>query len=126
MTQIPNGRTEEEQKLVLAKRQLEKLIYQFHDILADKTLINNKTQAQLKLEGDVALRLLPAANEVDVLNILNGPEGTFGLFALLLRIGLTMRDGNNRLEYEIRDLHRKFEKLEKQIMDMSSAGQRNG
>src|SRR6266516_4361119 len=101
MTQIPNGKTEEEQKLVLAKRQLEKLFHQFHKILEDKILLSNKTQAQLKVETDLVLRLLPAANEVDVLNVLNGPEGTFGLFALLIRVGLFMRDNNNKVEYEV-------------------------
>lgn len=125
MTQIPNGKTEAEQKLVLAKRQLEKLSIEFHKLFEDKMLIENKTQGQLNMETDVGLRLIQAANEVDVLKYPE-PEGTFTLFMLLVHISLIMRDKNNKLDYKVILLQAEINKLQKQIKDMSSVGQRNG
>lgn len=125
MTQIPNGRTEADQKLVLAKRQLEKLSIEFHKLLEDKTLIENKTQGQLNMETDLGLRLIQAANEVDVLKYPE-PEGTFTLLILLVHISLIMRDKNNKLDHKVMLLQNEIAKFQKQIKDMSSAGQRNG
>ena len=125
MTQIPNGRTDADQKLVIAKRQLEKLSIEFHKLLEDKMLIENKTQGQLNMETDVGFRLIQAANEVDVLKYPE-PEGTFTLLMLLVHISLIMRDKNNKLDHKVTLLHGEISKLQKQIKDMSSAGQRNG
>lgn len=126
MAQIPNGRTEDEQKLVLAKRQFEKLMHQFHQFLEDKILPENKTQGQLRVETDFLLRLLNAANQLDVLNVLNGPEGTFGLITLLIRVGFFMRDQHNTMDHQVKLLKNEIEGLRRQITDLSRAGQRNG
>lgn len=125
MTQIPNGKTEIDQKLVLAKRQLEKLSIEFHKLLEDKMLIENKTQGQLNMETDLGFRLIQAANEVDVLKYPE-PEGTFTLLMLLVHISLIMRDKNNKLDHKMTLLQAEINKLQKQIKDMSGAGQRSG
>lgn len=125
MAQIPNGKTETDQKLVLAKRQLEKLSIEFHKLLEDKMLIENKTQGQLSMETDLGFRLIQSANEVDVLKYPE-PEGTFTLLMLLVHISLIMRDKNNKLDHRVSLLQSEIGKLQKQIKDMSSAGQRSG
>lgn len=125
MTQIPNGKTEAEQKLVLAKRQLEKLSIEFHKLLADKTLIDNKTQNQLTTEQDLCYRLVQAANELDVLKYPE-PEGTFTLLMMFTLTTLILRDKNNTLDHQVTLLKAEIKKLEQRIKDISVAGQRNG
>lgn len=125
MTQIPNGRTELEQKLVLAKRQLEKLIIEFHRLLEDKKLTNNKSKGELSMEQDLSYRLVQAANELDVLKYPE-PEGTFTMLMMFVLTTLITRDKNNELDYQISQLKSEIKKLEQRIKDMSSAGQRNG
>lgn len=125
MTQIPNGKTEAEQKLVLAKRQLEKLSIEFHKLLENKKLNENKTQNELNVEQDLCYRLIQAANELDVLKYPE-PEGTFTMLMMFSLTTLIMRDKNNQLEHKISDLTKEIRKLEMKIKDMSSAGQRNG
>jgi hypothetical protein len=124
MTQIPDGKGEQDAKLVLAKRQLEKLMLQFHGFLEDKMLPENKSQGQQRAESDFVLRLLQAANEVDTLNYPN-LEGTFGLIILMFREGFVMRDNNNRLEYKHKLLEAQVNKLEKQLSDLSRVANRN-
>ena len=116
MTQIPNGRTEVEQNLVQAKRHFEKLLLQFHQFLEDKTLPENKSKGQLDAQTDFVLRLLVAANDLDVLN---APEGTMGLITLMIREGFVMRDNNNRLEHKIKLLQQDINKFKAQITDLS-------
>ena len=123
MTQIPDGANEADRKIVQAKRQMEKLMIEFHKYLEDKVLPQNKSQGQLKQETDFLLRLFTAANELDMVN---PPEGTFGLITLMIRIGFFMRDNNNQLSYVNETLKQEINKLKRQISDMSSAGQRNG
>lgn len=123
MTQIPDGTNELDRQIVIAKRQMEKMMLEFHKYLEDKKLPDNKTQGELNQETDFLLRLFDAANKLD---IVNGPEGTFGLLTLMVRIGFVMRDKHNRLEYENSQLLKELNKLKKQIADLSSAGQRNG
>ena len=125
MAEIPGGKSELEHKLVLAKRQLEKLSFEFHKLLNDKMLIENKTQAQLNMEADLGLRLIKAANDVDVLKYPE-PEGTFSLLMLFAHVSLIMRDKNNKLEHTVSILQKEIEKLRNQIKDLSSAGQRSG
>lgn len=122
MTQIPNGRTEAEQALVQAKRQFEKLLLQFHQFLEDKTLPENKSKGQQDAQTDFVMRLLVAANELDVLN---APEGTMGLITLMIREGFVMRDNNNRLDYKIKLLQQEITKLKTQITDLSKVGTRS-
>lgn len=124
MTQIPDGKTDLDVKLVQAKRQFEKLMLQYHQFLEDKILPENKSQGQLNAESDYVLRLLKAANDVDVLKYPE-PEGTFGLITLLIRTGFFMRDSVNHLDYKCKLLEQKNAKLEKQITDLSRVGQRN-
>lgn len=124
MTQIPNGRTEAEQKIVIAKRQLEKITIEFHKLLEDKMLTQNKTQGQMSVEADLGLRLIQAANELDVLKYPE-PEGTFTLFMLLVHITFIMRDNNNQLDYKVKLLQQEINKLKTQITDLSRVGQRN-
>jgi hypothetical protein len=65
MTQIPDGRIEADKKLVQAKRQFEKLMIQFNQLLQDKILPENKSNGQLNVETDFVMRLLMAGNELD-------------------------------------------------------------
>jgi len=123
MTQIPDGSNELDRNIVHAKRQMEKMMIEFHKYLEDKMLPENKTQGQFNQETDFLLRLFKAANELDMVN---APEGTFGLITLMVRIGFVMRDKHNKIEYENKLLLQEINKLKKQITDMSSAGQRNG
>lgn len=123
MTQIPDGSSELDRNIVIAKRQMEKMMIEFHKYLEEKMLPENKTQGQFNQETDFLLRLFDAANKLD---IVNPPEGTFGLITLMVRIGFVMRDKYNKLEYDNKMLHQEINKLRKQITDMSSAGQRNG
>lgn len=125
MAQIPDGQNEIDKKIVHAKRQLEKLMIQFNQFLQDKFLPENKSQGQLAAETDFVMRLLVAANELDVLKHPE-PEGTFGLITLLIREGFIMRDNNNRLEHKLKLLQGEVNKLKSQITDISRAGQRNG
>jgi hypothetical protein len=124
MTQIPDGRTELDAKLVHAKRQFEKLMLEYHKFLEDKILHENKSRGQLNAESDFVLRLLKAANDVDVLKYPE-PEGTFGLITLLIRTGFFIRDSNNMLEYKNKLLEQKIARFEKQITDLSRVGPRN-
>lgn len=112
MTQIPNGRTDVDQQIVMAKRQLEKLAIEYHKLLEDKKLLENKTQGELSMETDVALRLIQAANAVDVIKQPE-PEGTFTLLMLFVHLGLIMRDKHNRLEYKMSLLQDEIEKLKR-------------
>ncbi len=123
MTQIPDGRNETDRKIVQAKRQMEKMMIEFNNYLKDKILPENKSQGQLSQETDFLLRLFSAANDLD---IVNPPEGTFGLVTLMVRIGFIMRDNNNRLDYQQKLVEQEIKKLQKQIADLSRAGQRNG
>ena len=125
MTQIPSGKTEAEQKIVLAKRNLEKLSIEFHKLLDDKKLMQNKTNGEKSMEADLALRLIQAANDLDVANYPE-LEGIYSLIMLLTHIGLIMRDRYNQIEYGNESLLREINKLKKQIADLSSAGQRSG
>jgi len=125
MTQIPNGKTEAEQKLVLAKRQVEKLSIEFHKLLENKKLNENKTQNELGMEQDLCFRLIQAANELDVLKYPE-PEGTFTMLMMFSLTTLIMRDKNNQLEHQVSQLKAEMKKLEIRIKDMSLAGQRNG
>lgn len=123
MAQIPEGKNELDRKIVKAKRQMEKMMIEFHKYLEDKTLPENKSQGQLAEETNFLLRLYTAANELDQVN---PPEGTFGLITLLIRVGFLARDKNNRAEYQNKLLEQEIKKLQKQIADLSRAGQRNG
>lgn len=125
MTQIPSGKTEAEQKIVLAKRNLEKLSIEFHKLLDDKKLMQNKTNGEKSMEADLALRLIQAANDLDVAKYPE-LEGIYSLIMLLTHIGLIMRDRYNQIEYGNENLLREINKLKKQIADLSSAGQRSG
>lgn len=116
MTQIPDGRTEIDKAIVQAKRQFEKLMIQFHTFLEDKMLPENKSQGQLNAETDFVLRLLMAANELDVVN---PPEGTMGLITLMIREGFVMRDNNNKLDYKLKLLQQEINKLKTQLTDIS-------
>jgi hypothetical protein len=120
-TQIPEGRHPVDKVLVQAKKQHEKLMFQFNELLRDKMLHENKTQGQLGMEGDIVLRLLKSASELDSLMPPEEPEGTFGLIALLIRIGFVTRDTNNRMEYNLKLLHAEINKLKTQIADISRA-----
>jgi len=123
MTQILDGSNELDRKIVQAKRQMEKMMIEFHKYLEDKMLPENKSQGQLKQETDFLLRLFDAALKLDEVN---PPEGTFGMITLMVRIGFVMRDNLNRQDYENKQLKQEINKLKRQITDMSSAGQRNG
>jgi hypothetical protein len=122
MAQIPDGKTPADKDLVQAKRLFEKLMIQFHQFLESKTLPENKSQGESNAETDFVMRLLVAANELDVLN---APEGTLGLITLLMREGFVMRDNNNRLEYKLKLLQQEINKLKTQITDLSRVGQRS-
>lgn len=125
MAQIPSGKTEAEQKLVLAKRQLEKMSIEFHKLLEDKKLIGNKTQGELRMETDVGYRLIQAANDLDVLKQPE-PEGTFTLLTVLVHVSMIMRDKNNELDHRVTELDKMVRQLDKRLKDRDSAGQRNG
>lgn len=125
MTQIPNGKTELEQKLVLAKRQVEKLTIEFHKLLENKKLNDNKTQNELNIETDLCYRLIQSANELDVLKYPE-PEGTFTMLMMFALTTLILRDKNNKLEHQVSELKTEIKKLDLRIKDMSVAGQRNG
>lgn len=122
MPQIPDGQNEADKKIVQAKRQLEKLMLQFHQFLQDKILTENKSQGQQSVEADFFMRLLMAANELDVIH---PPEGTYGLITLLIRQGFVMRDNNNQLEYKVKILQQSIDKLKNQITDLSRVRQRS-
>lgn len=117
--EIPNGMTENDVKLVLAKRQFEKLMIQFNELLQDKMLPENKTAVQNGIETDFVHRLVVSANELDVLNPY---EGTYGILILLLREGFVMRDNNNRLQYKLQELFKEINKLKIQKADQARAG----
>ena len=120
--QIPDGKNEIDKTIVQAKRQLEKLALQFNQFLQDKTLPENKSQGKLAEESDYVMRLLIAANELDVVN---PPEGMFALITLLIREGFIMRDNNNKLDYKISLLQKEISKLKTQITDLSRVSARN-
>src|SRR5690348_12816986 len=113
-TQISEGRNEHDQRVVEAKRQLEKLMIQFNSILQDKTLQENKSQGQQNVESDGVMRLLMAAGDLDMLN---SPEGTYALITLLIREALILRNNNNRLEYQIQGLKKEIERVKAQLLD---------
>jgi hypothetical protein len=117
--QIPDGQNELDKKIVQAKRQFEKLMIQFNQMLQDKILPENKSQGQLNVETDFVMRLLVSANELDVLH---SPEGTYGLITLLLREGFIMRDNNNRLDYNIQELKKEVARLKQQLSDKNRGG----
>lgn len=117
--QIPDGQNEIDKKIVIAKRQLEKLMIQFNQFLQEKTLPENKSQGQLSAETDFVMRLLMAANELDVIH---QPEGTYGLMTLLIREGFIMRDNNNRLEYKIERLQKELDRMKTQLTDRNRVG----
>lgn len=123
--QIPHsGKIDKE--LVLAKRETEKMMIEFNRLLLDKKLPENKTQGELNVEGDVVMRLLMAAGELDRLTKTSLPpqvqnEGTFGLIALLIREGFVMRDNNNKLEYKLKTIQNEFNQLKRQTTDQTRA-----
>jgi hypothetical protein len=118
MTQIINGQNTIDQDLIMAKKTLEDLMLKFNKILQDTILPDNKSQGQWKIESDVVMRLLIAANDLDTLNT---PEGTYGLITLLIREGLHFRDNFNKMKYDVDTLRQEINKLKMQITDLGRA-----
>lgn len=98
---------EAHEKMLNRNQQLFELGKQFVEIMRDKTLPVNKGPLQQSLERETLDKLLHFAEEVnnDELETREG-MGSIGLFTLMFRVNLLMRDKCNALEYRVEQLEK--------------------
>lgn len=90
------------------KRRAAELAMRFYKMMADKTLVQNKTSFQQDIELELLKDMINFGDDVN-----NDPttdkesEGSISLIALLLKHSLVQRDRINKLEYMISQLEKK-------------------
>ena len=99
-----------QEKASSAKRKAADLAVKFHNLMADKTLNQNKNLFQKELEVELLKDMLNFATEVnDDPNEIEG-IGSISLIALILKNCISQRDKINNLEYAIFELEKKNSK----------------
>lgn len=101
-----------EQKYARAKQELDQAFKDFHSILKDKVLEQNKSVAKKNTEKDVVDKLYKAAVNVENLN---SGEGVMSLCIIVIRELLKDRDRTNELEYQICSLRKDLAKIKNDL-----------
>jgi len=104
----PRSPYDVQEALAKARKELEQAFFRFGDLLSDKTLPKNKSEAKKLHEHDIADKLYRAASELEMRN---QGEGLMSLCIITLRYQLKMRDHINELEYQLKEAVRDMGKL---------------
>lgn len=93
------------------KRKAAELAMQFHKMMSDKTLPQNKNSFQKDIEIETLKEMINFADAVNNdLNTDKDGEGSISMIALLLKHALGQRDKINTLEYTLSQLENKLSK----------------
>lgn len=109
--QAPNPH-QMEQRALRARKKLEECFKQFHEMMNDKVLDDNKTAAVKNTERKVVDDLLHAVVSLENVNV---GQGILSLLTISVREHLQMRDRVNELEYELYKTKRDIKNLEKKV-----------
>lgn len=101
-----------EERLKVARTNFEKAFKEFHELLRNKVLKDNKSIAAKKQEKYVVDQVVKACVNLDNLNV---GEGVMALSVVALREHLQIRDKCNSLEYELELAKREIRNLKKEL-----------
>ena len=101
-----------EEKLRKVRADFERSFKDFHELLGDKILKTNKTQASNKQEKHIVDQVVRACIGLDRLNV---GEGVMALAVVALREHLKVRDRVNELEYELKLAEREIKNIKKEL-----------
>lgn len=101
-----------EERIMKARSNFEVAFKDFHSLLNDKVLKENKSQGAVKNESYLIEQLHRACVELERLN---QGEGVMGSVVISLREHLKVRDRVNELEYKLEKAIRDFENLKKDL-----------
>lgn len=99
-------------KINAARQQLVQSMQSFNRILSSCVLPENRSVSEKDAEKEIISNMTKAASEIDKYS--NG-EGTLALSIFAVRQAIFFRDAGNKLAYEISELKRHIEILEKNI-----------
>lgn len=107
-TQTPSNTITVEEQIRRARQELEKSFKDFHELLNNKVLDANKSNAQQNTERQVVDKLYRSAVVLENINI---GEGVMSLAIIAVREMLKVRDRVNELEYELFKMKKDIAKL---------------
>lgn len=107
----PNPITLEE-RMRNARTNFEKAFKEFHKLLGDKVLVENKSEAARRVEKHTVDEVVKACVNLDQLNV---GEGVMALAVVALREHLKVRDRINELEYQLELSKREVKNLKKEL-----------
>lgn len=99
-----------QQDYTYKKKELELAFKEFHELVSNKVLSQNKSAGVKNTEKQTVDRLVKAAVALDNINV---GEGILALATIAIREQLIVRDRVNTLEYEMLKLARDFEEFKK-------------
>jgi len=103
-----------EDRIKQARENIQKCFMAFHNLLKDKVLDKNKTEAQKNTEKKIVDDLHKAGVALDGLNV---GEGILSLAIIGIREHLKTRDRINELEYELYKTKRDLPELVKKVLE---------
>lgn len=108
---LPSSATIEE-RMRKARTAFEQSFKDFHELLGNKVLKGNKSNAANKQEKYVVDQVVRACINLDQLNV---GEGVMALAVVALREHLKVRDRVNNLEFELEVAKRELKNLKKDL-----------
>lgn len=109
---LPPTPVDVEQTYSRAQKQIEIAFASFHSLLQDKTLPENKSEANKKNERYIVTTLTKAAAAMDMINV---GDGVTAISIIALREHLQVRDRVNELELELTKTRLEITKLKKAL-----------
>lgn len=101
-----------EERIKRARSGFEQAFKNFHELLGDKVLPENKSEAGVKLERHIVDEVVKSCIGLDRINI---GEGVMALAVVALREHLKVRDRVNELEYKLELSIRELNKLKREL-----------
>ena len=94
-------------KITKAREKFKEKFKNFHELLQNKKLKRNKSQAEVNQDKEIVDQLIKACIAIETMNV---GEGIIALSTVALREHSTLRDRVNELEYELEKLKRDIKK----------------
>lgn len=109
---IPPTSSQIEQRVVRARKKLEQCFKDFHKLMLNKVLDENKTAAVKNTERKIVDDLLHSVVALEQANV---GQGLLSLLTISVREHLAMRDRTNELEYELYKTKRDLRNLQRDL-----------
>ena len=109
---MPPATFQVQQDHMRRRKELEAAFKEFHELVSNKVLDENKSAAVKNTEKAVVDRLVRAAVALDEVNV---GEGILSLASIAIREQLIVRDRVNHLEYELLKAIRELNLLKEKV-----------